>query len=243
MKIFRKTAALPSPLLTVIICVMMKKTEGDTMEIIYSDKRILVAIKPGGVLSTDEAGGMPSLLRTALGDEHACVRTVHRLDAAVSGLMVFARSAKAASLLSQQIRDHRFTKEYLAVVHGTPPPCGTLTDLLIRDKERRMTHIADLPGKDTREATLSYRVIDSREEFSLVHISLHTGRTHQIRVQFSSRGFPLVGDRKYGTDQAQHPIALWSCRLAFTHPENGESMDFFLPPPEEYPWSLFHTFT
>jgi len=213
------------------------------MEIIYSDKRILVAIKPAGVLSTDETGGMPSLLREALGDDRACVRTVHRLDAAVSGLMVFARSAKAASLLSEQIRNHGFTKEYLAVVHGCPPPCGTLTDLLVRDKARRMTCVTYTPGKDAREASLSYRVVDSREGFSLVRISLHTGRTHQIRVQFSSRGYPLAGDRKYGTAEDRHPIALWSCRLRFLHPESGETMDFFRSPPPEYPWSLFSDFS
>ena len=100
------------------------------MEILYQDKRILVAIKPSGVLSTDEEGGMPQLLREELGDPNACVRTVHRLDAAVSGVMVFARSAKASSLLSQQIRERKFSKEYLAVVHGQPPTEGELVDLL-----------------------------------------------------------------------------------------------------------------
>lgn len=209
------------------------------MDIIYRDKRILVAVKPSGVLSTDEVGGMPSLLRAELGDDHSCIRTVHRLDAAVSGLMVFARSAKAASLLSEQIRQQRFTKEYLAVVHGCPPPSGTLKDFLLRDKARRMTLVTDAPGKDTREASLSYQVVGRSGNFSLVRIALHTGRTHQIRVQFSSRGFPLVGDKKYGTDQIPFPIALWSCRLRFTHPETGEVMNFFQNPPIEYPWTLF----
>lgn len=208
------------------------------MDILYQDKRILVAIKPSGVLSTDEVGGMPQLLRAQLGDEKACVRTVHRLDAAVSGVMVFARSAKAASLLSQQIREHKFKKEYLAIVHGTPPPSGTLTDLLVRDSARRMTLVADTPGKDVQEAVLSYEVLSQQSGLSLVKIRLHTGRTHQIRVQFSSRGWPLVGDRKYGIG-AEHPIALWSYRIAFTHPESGEQMEFQHNPPSSAPWNLF----
>ncbi len=210
------------------------------MEIIYTDKRILVAIKPSGVLSTDEAGGMPSLLRAHLGDEKACVRTVHRLDAAVSGVMVFARSAKAASLLSAQIRERHFQKEYLAVVHGTPPPEGTLRDLLGRDTGRRLTYVAQAPGKDVREAELSYRLVQSCEGLSLVAIQLHTGRTHQIRVQFASRGFPLVGDKKYGVADEVAPIALWSHRISLTHPESGALLTFSAPPPDVYPWNLFH---
>ena len=209
------------------------------MVILYQDKRILVAIKPSGVLSTDEEGGMPQLLREVLGDSNACVRTVHRLDAAVSGVMVFARSAKASSLLSQQIRERQFEKEYLAVVHGQPPTEGELVDLLARDKQRRITYVTDTPGKEAQEARLSYRVVAQRDGFSLVQIRLHTGRTHQIRVQFSSRGWPLLGDRKYGIDTAEHPIALWSHAIAFTHPETGETMEFRQNPPDAYPWNLF----
>ena len=209
------------------------------MDILYSDKRILVAIKPSGVLSTDEEGGMPELLRQHLGDDKACVRTVHRLDAAVQGVMVFARSAKAASLLSEQIRNRQFQKEYLAVVHGAPPEEGTLSDLLGRDRQRRVTYVAHAPGKDVREAKLSYRVLGRCEGYSLVSICLHTGRTHQIRVQFASRGWPLAGDRKYGTEDGFDQIALWSHRIAFTHPETGEAVEFSALPPEEGVWEMF----
>lgn len=209
------------------------------MDILYQDKRILVAVKPAGVLSTDEAGGMPSLLRRALGDDKACVRTVHRLDAAVSGVMVFARSAKAASLLSEQIRTRQFEKEYLAVVHGMPEDEGMLCDLLGRDTVRRMTYVAHAPGKDVREASLSYRVLAQHEGYSLVSIRLHTGRTHQIRVQFASRGWPLAGDRKYGVEDGFDNIALWSHRLAFTHPESGEAVEFSALPPHDGAWALF----
>ncbi len=210
------------------------------MEIVYQDKRILVAVKPQGILSTDEPGGLPELLRAQLGDSHACVRTVHRLDAAVGGLMVLARSAKAASLLSQQVRERRFGKEYLALVHGTPPACGELRDLLGRDKLRRITYVAQEPGKDVRPALLDYQVLASGNGVSLVRIVLHTGRTHQIRVQFASRGWPLLGDRKYGlTEDGDFPIALWSWRLQFTHPETEEAMDFSHLPPASGPWAQF----
>ena len=209
------------------------------MDILHQDKRILVAVKPAGVLSTDEAGGMPSLLRAQLGDDKACVRTVHRLDAAVQGVMVFARSAKAASLLSEQIRNRQFQKEYLAVVHGAPPEEGTLCDLLGRDTQRRMTYVADAPGKDVREAKLSYRVLQRCEGYSLVSVCLHTGRTHQIRVQFASRGWPLAGDQKYGVEDGFEQIALWSHRIAFTHPETGASVEFSALPPHEGVWGMF----
>ena len=129
------------------------------MEILYSDNDVLVCIKPARVLSTDEPGGLPELIRRALNDPDADVRTVHRLDRVVSGLMVLARNAAAASELSRQIREDQFGKEYLAVVHGKPAlEAETLTDLLIRDKARKMTFIAAEPMKGAQEAILSYRL-------------------------------------------------------------------------------------
>ena len=208
------------------------------MEIVYQDRRIVVAVKPSGVLSTDEPGGAPELLRAQLGTE--CIRTVHRLDAQVAGLMVFARSARAASILSEQVRERRFGKEYLAVIHGEPPEeRGVLRDLLGRDGARRMTYVAREPGRDVREAELAYETVDRRGGLSLVRIRLHTGRTHQIRVQFASRGFPLVGDRKYGGGEETGNIALWSWRLEFTHPQTGAAMRFSKLPPKEAPWLGF----
>lgn len=207
------------------------------MEILYEDPRIVVAVKPAGVLSTDEPGGMPELLRARLHTD--CIRTVHRLDAQVSGVMVFARSRMAASLLSQQLRGRRFTKEYLAVLCGTPPrPADTLTDLLARDLQHRLTYVANAPSPDTREARLSYDTVDSADGLTLVRVRLHTGRTHQIRVQFSSRGLPLLGDIRYGS-KAPCTTALWSYRIAFTHPVTGRPVDVTCPPPENWPWTLF----
>lgn len=208
------------------------------MEIIYKDRDIVVCVKPPRVLSTDEPGGMPELVREALGDPKADVRTVHRLDRVVSGLMVLARSAKAASELSRQIREDQFQKEYLAVVHGIfPDDQGRLTDLLLRNKQERKTYIVTELGKGVQEAILDYRVLNTAEDLSRVQIHLITGRTHQIRAQFSGRGYPLVGDRKYATLEDPCEIALWSHRLAFTHPSNGKPLEFVLEPPADYPWT------
>lgn len=202
------------------------------MDILFQDRRIVVAVKPSGVLSTDEPGGMPALLRQELHTE--CIRTVHRLDAPVSGLMVFARSAYAAGDLSRQIREGTFEKHYLAVLRGAPPEReGTLTDLLARDKETRLTHVVTTREKGVQEARLRYRVLDSRAGLALVRIQLLTGRTHQIRVQFAARGCPLAGDGKYG-GKGSAPL-LWSYRLSFPDPRDGR-MQTFEKSPENPPW-------
>lgn len=210
------------------------------MDILYADDDILLCIKPPRVLSTDEPGGMPELVRQALGDEQADVRTVHRLDRVVSGLMVFARSAVAASELSRQIREGEFQKEYRTVLHGHPDAKeGTLVDLLLRDKRERKTYIVDEPAKGVQEAILDYQVLSRTDDLSKVAVQLRTGRTHQIRAQFSGRGFPLVGDRKYSTLEDGCEIALWSYRVAFRHPTTGEPVEFIAEPPCVYPWTLF----
>lgn len=209
------------------------------MEILYSDADIVVCVKPQRVLSTDEPGGVPELVRKELGEEKADVRTVHRLDRVVGGVMVLARSASAASELSRQVRENEFGKEYLAVVHGTPDPQeGQLRDLLGRDKARRMTYVAAEPGKGIQEAVLSYRVLNQAGDLSRVRIRLHTGRTHQIRVQFASRGMALVGERKYDTREDPCEIALWSHMVEFTHPRTGKRMIFRKEPPRVYPWTV-----
>ena len=208
------------------------------MELIYQDEAIVVCVKPARVLSTDEPGGVPELVRQALGNETADVRTVHRLDRVVSGLMVLARGAKAASELSRQIREDQFEKEYLAIVHGSPElDEGRLEDLLARDKARKMTFVTGEMAKGVQPASLRYQVLSRNNGMSRVRIQLETGRTHQIRVQFSSRNMPLVGERKYSALEDPCEIALWSCRLAFIHPATGEKMEFYLEPPAVYPWT------
>ena len=209
------------------------------MELIYQDKDIVVCVKPARGLSTDEPGGVPELVRLELGDAKADVRTVHLLDRVVAGLMVLARNAGAASELSRQIREGEFEKEYLAVVHGHPETSqGTLTDLLLRNKPERKTYIVTEPGKGVQEAILHYKVLSQTQELSRVRIVLQTGRTHQIRAQFSGRNMPLVGDRKYSLLEDDCEIALWSYRLAFTHPVTGRPMEFTLEPPKIYPWTV-----
>ena len=209
------------------------------MELIYQDDDLIVCIKPAGVKSTDEPGGVPSLVREALGDPKADVRTVHRLDQVVSGLMVLARNKPAASELSRQVREQEFGKEYLAVVHGQTEEAGTLRDLLLRNKPERKTYVVHHLEKDVQEAILDYVRLGQTQDLSKVRITLRTGRTHQIRCQFSSRGLPLVGDRKYSLLEDGCPIALWSHRLTFTHPVTKKAMTFTREPPEIWPWNLF----
>lgn len=208
------------------------------MEILYLDKDIIVCIKPARVLSTDEPGGLPDLIRDELNDPNADIRTVHRLDRVVSGVMVLARNAKAASELSRQIREDIFEKEYLAVIHGAPlERVGMLRDLLYRDKARKMTMVTEEPGKGVQEAILDYRVLNQRKTISRVQIRLRTGRTHQIRVQFASRGMPLIGERKYSTLDDPCEIALWSHKIEFIHPGTGNRVTFEKEPPALYPWT------
>ena len=207
------------------------------MEILYKDEQIVVAIKPPRVLSTDEPGGMPELLRQELGGE---IRTVHRLDRVVSGLMVLARNGEAASALSRQIREGSFQKEYVAVVHGRiDEKEGRFVDLLLRNKQEKKTYVVQEMAKGVQEAILTYKKVAETEDFTKVRICLITGRTHQIRAQFSSRGLPLVGDRKYSLNEDNCEIALWSGMVGFDHPKTGEKMVFTANPPEEYPWTEF----
>ena len=209
------------------------------MKLIYSDDQLVVCVKPPRVLSTDEPGGLPDLLREAFQTPGGDFRTVHRLDRVVGGLMVVARTPEAAGELSRQIRENVFHKAYLAVAHGNLPNKGTMEDLLGRDPVRRITYVAEAPGKGIQNAVLHYVTRKKRTGLSLVQIQLVTGRTHQIRAQFSDRGFPLVGDRKYGTTEDGCEIALWSYLLRFCHPVTGKEMTFTENPPMEQPWKWF----
>ena len=151
------------------------------------------------------------------------------------------RQRSAARLLSAQLEDRTFRKEYLAVLGGVPESReGVLEDLLGYDRTARRAYVAREPGKEARRAVLRYRVLETNGGYALVSVALETGRTHQIRIQFASRGLPLVGDRKYGgADCPMEGIALWSHRLEFDHPQTGERMRFSAPPPEGAPWSRF----
>ena len=208
------------------------------MEVLYMDDDVIVCLKPRRVLSTDEPGGLPELLREYLGQKEADIRTVHRLDRVVGGVMVLARNAHAASELSRQIRDGAFHKEYAAVAHGESEARGTMRDLLYRDRARKMTFVTPQPRRGAQEALLEYETIWRAQGLSRVRVILHTGRTHQIRCQFAARGLPLVGERKYAQGEDKCELALWSEKVGFTHPDSGERMEFSHRPPDEWPWVL-----
>ena len=178
------------------------------MEILYSDRDIAVCVKPVGL---DSEAEVPAALREQLGGD---VFPIHRLDKNVGGVMVYARTKAAAAILSKAVQDGTLVKEYVAFVHGTPPESGDWTDLLFKDSGKNKVFVVKKERKGVKKARLVFRRIESGAT-SLVHIRLYTGRSHQIRVQFSSRGFPLVGDHKYGArDKAAAPM-LFSCRISF----------------------------
>ena len=215
----------------------------EPLRILYEDAHLVLCVKPVGVLSEDSAKGacMPALLREyyrAQGKSDY-IATVHRLDRLVGGVMLFSRRREVTGKLTAAVAEHRVTKEYLAVLRGTPEADeATLTDLLFRDAAHNKSYVVKRMRKGVREASLHYAVQSKRDGLALVRVQLHTGRTHQIRVQFSSRGLPLLGDIRYGSKADCSP-ALWSTRLALTHPVTGKSLDVTCPPPETYPWTLF----
>lgn len=187
------------------------------MEILFEDKHIVVCVKPVGMDSEHE-------VPAALGGE---AYPVHRLDKNVGGVMVFARTKAAAAALSKAIQDGAMVKEYVAMVHGTPPAQGDWTDLLFKDSSKNKVFVVNKERKGVKKARLEFtRLTESNP--ALMRIRLHTGRSHQIRVQFSSRGFPLVGDHKYGAQDNSPAPMLFSCRLTF--PLFGEQQSFEVLP-------------
>lgn len=187
------------------------------MEILYSDKNIIVCIKPVGL---DSEKQVPENLKTELGGE---IFTLHRLDLNVGGVMVYARNKKTASELSRAIQDGLMIKEYLATVHGTPPENGDWEDLLFKDSRKNKVFVVKRMRKGVKKARLEF-VRLSEGENSFVKIRLHTGRSHQIRVQFASRGFPLVGDHKYGSRDEKTAPMLYSHKITF--PYQGKEISF-----------------
>lgn len=215
----------------------------EPIHILYEDKFLVLCVKPVGVLSEDSGSGacMPALLRQHYREkgENDYIATVHRLDKAVGGVMVFSRRKDVTGKLTAAVAEHRIVKEYRAILRGSPEKdSDTLTDLLFRDAAHNKSYVVKRPRKGVREATLDYTVLARKEGLTLVQVRLHTGRTHQIRVQFSHRGWPLLGDIRYGSKAACSP-ALWSYHLALTHPITGQPIDVTQLPPREYPWTEF----
>ena len=187
------------------------------MDILFSDKDLVICRKPVGV---DSEHQVPQLLQEQLGGE---VYPIHRLDLNVGGLMVYARTKQAAAQLSKAVQEGSLIKEYVAIVHGTPPEKGDWQDLLFKDSRKNKVFVVKKQRSGVKLARLEYIRL-SAGETSLVRIRLHTGRSHQIRVQFSSRGFPLVGDHKYGSRAKETEPMLYSCALTF--PWKGETKQF-----------------
>lgn len=212
------------------------------MKILFEDKFIAVCLKPAGILSQNGDGGdMISLLNAHFeqSGEKAEAYPVHRLDKETAGVMVYAKSSKSAAALSKQIEQNAIKKHYYAVVKGSPEEkSGVLKDLLFRDKQKNKSYTVKRMRKGVREASLEYEVIGENGGYSMLDILLHTGRTHQIRVQFSSRKMPLYGDGRYGGGGGN--LALFAHTLEFCHPVSGEKMTFSEKPDmTAAPWNMF----
>lgn len=207
------------------------------IEILFENNDFVVCVKPIGVASqNDNAQDMVKLLSQQIGSE---IFPVHRLDTAVGGTMVFAKNSKTAADLSKQIQNGTFKKRYLAVVSGKPETdSGVLEDLLFKDSRKNKSYVVKRERKGVKKAKLEYELISHNDGMSLISVLLHTGRSHQIRVQFASRKMPLIGDGKYGSKDNSCNVALWSNEIAFKY--NSDTLTFLSKPDGgQFPWNLF----
>lgn len=215
------------------------------INIVYEDNHLLVVEKPSGIPVQEDSSkdiDMLTLLKNYRKEKEnkkgeAFIGLVHRLDRPVSGIMIFAKTSKASSRLSEQIRQNKFHKTYLAVVKGSLPNIGEFEDYLAKDNNKNISYVTtEEKGKYSK---LKYKVLKTKNNLSLVEINLITGRSHQIRVQFSSRNHPLIGDSKYGNNPNNIDIALFAKSITFNHPTTKEELTFTLKTPNKYPFNLF----
>lgn len=212
------------------------------VKILYENDGLLVCIKPAGTLSekSDNPNSLPLIIEKEYLEKNTPVSlfAVHRLDKEVSGVMVYAKNTISAAHLSTQVANRSFYKEYLAIVEGvTEKESDVLKDLLFKDSTRNKTYVVKRARKGVKEASLEYTTLASKDESSLLKIVLHTGRTHQIRVQFASRGHSIVGDKKYGSELNLPAICLCSHKIAFSDPITKKALEFTYIPKEPYIWN------
>ena len=218
-----------------------------TIEPLFEDNHLLVVIKPSDIPCQADDSGDPDML-TLLKEDikirhqkpgNVFLGLVHRLDRPTGGIMVFARTSKAASRLSDQMRKHDIRKTYLAAVQGHPPANGNMVDYLIKDREKNRVSVCEQHTEGARDAELKYETLCNKGASSLVKVALKTGRSHQIRVQFASRGYALLGDKRYNPNPEDTPLGLWAVELSFSHPTTKEAMCFRTSPPADPPWDIF----
>lgn len=220
------------------------------VKVIYEDNHLLVVEKPVNVLSQSDDTkdkDMITILKEYVKEKYnkpgnVFIGLVHRLDRPVGGVMVFAKTSKAASRLSEQVRNKTFKKTYRAIVHGDfNKEKDTFRDYLYKNKKTNMVSVVNKNHKDAKDAELSFELLSSKHDLSFVEIDLKTGRPHQIRVQFASRGHVLFGDQRYGQkiNKVGQQLALWSSKIEIIHPTTKEKMIFESNAPDEYPWNLF----
>ena len=218
------------------------------VKVLFEDNHIIVAIKPAGVLSQSDGSSDPdmlTILKAYIKEEYSkpgevYLGLVHRLDRPVSGVMVFARTSKAASRLSEQIRMRKVEKIYRCVVNGILEGEGRLENFISKDEDKNIVTVIDKEKPGYKASYLDYRALASKDGLTMVEVKLGTGRSHQIRAQMAHSGHPLIGDRKYGkSDDRTKDIALEAYKLSFEHPVKREFITFEAPVPGTFPWCLF----
>jgi len=218
------------------------------VKVLYEDNHIIVAIKPAGVLSQSDGSSAPdmlTILKAYIKEEYSkpgevYLGLLHRLDRPVSGVMVFARTSKAASRLSEQIRTRKVEKIYRCIVNGVLEGEGRLENFISKDENKNIVTVIDKEKPGFKASYLDYKALASKEGLTMVEVKLGTGRSHQIRAQMAHSGYPLIGDQKYGDkDKRCKDIALEAYKLSFEHPVKREFITFEAPLPSGYPWNLF----